>query len=231
MKHFIVASVLAWGSTAANAAVTTYTNSADFFAATPTVGLVEDFEDSDFWVRNFQMASYTGRRGAITFTAIASYPFSAPNIILVTTGYEPYWPGPNRPTSIVLAADGNEEWFATLTNPSTALGFDVHLNDAPLSISFFSGGALLTVLNFDADPDLQDHPTFVGITSTTPVTGFHWQAYHGEVFHTGIDNIFAVVPSGVPEPATWLMMLLGFGAIGIARRRRTRAPHATRKRQ
>lgn len=34
-----------------------------------------------------------------------------------------------------------------------------------------------------------------------------------------IDNI-ALVTGGVPEPSTWAMMLLGFGAIGFAMRRR-----------
>jgi hypothetical protein len=36
-----------------------------------------------------------------------------------------------------------------------------------------------------------------------------------------IDNI--VVNSAVPEPATWAMMLLGFGAIGFSMRRRRAA--------
>jgi hypothetical protein len=37
----------------------------------------------------------------------------------------------------------------------------------------------------------------------------------------GVSNaqIFATGPGGVPEPATWAMMLLGFGGIGVAMRR------------
>lgn len=36
------------------------------------------------------------------------------------------------------------------------------------------------------------------------------------------------VPPAVPEPATWMMMLLGFGLIGSAMRRRAALPGATR---
>jgi len=38
---------------------------------------------------------------------------------------------------------------------------------------------------------------------------------------------FAFVVASVPEPSTWAMMLLGFGGIGLALRRRRRAVHAT----
>ncbi|HET6941946.1 MAG TPA: PEPxxWA-CTERM sorting domain-containing protein [Sphingomicrobium sp.] len=34
------------------------------------------------------------------------------------------------------------------------------------------------------------------------------------------------VPPGVPEPSTWAMMLLGFGAIGFSMRHRRRAEFA-----
>jgi hypothetical protein len=35
-------------------------------------------------------------------------------------------------------------------------------------------------------------------------------------------NITSPPPPAVPEPATWSLMLLGFGAIGVAMRRRRR---------
>lgn len=49
--------------------------------------------------------------------------------------------------------------------------------------------------------------------------------FGGTANQTGFDNITfgSVNPGGgaVPEPGTWAMMLLGFGAIGFAMRRRT----------
>lgn len=53
------------------------------------------------------------------------------------------------------------------------------------------------------------------------------QSYSGQVT---VDFVPPVVtppdpgPAGVPEPAAWAMMLVGFGAIGGSLRRRTRAP-------
>ena len=42
-------------------------------------------------------------------------------------------------------------------------------------------------------------------------------------FNVGLDNISLDSPTGsVPEPSTWAMMLLGFGAIGVSMRRRRR---------
>lgn len=40
------------------------------------------------------------------------------------------------------------------------------------------------------------------------------------IFNFTLSYTYAAHPSGVPEPATWAMMLLGFGAIGVALRRK-----------
>jgi hypothetical protein len=43
----------------------------------------------------------------------------------------------------------------------------------------------------------------------------------------GIDNLrFTQLPLGAPEPRTWAMMVMGFGALGIAIRRRPKATRA-----
>jgi hypothetical protein len=44
---------------------------------------------------------------------------------------------------------------------------------------------------------------------------------HGQTQGSGTLYIFST-PAAVPEPATWTMMLLGFGAVGFAMRRRRR---------
>jgi hypothetical protein len=53
---------------------------------------------------------------------------------------------------------------------------------------------------------------------------FFWDQNSGDNTGTIAANITTEGPAGVPEPATWAMMLLGFGAVGVAvRRRRARA--------
>lgn len=56
-------------------------------------------------------------------------------------------------------------------------------------------------------------PIFAGVLNTISVSGIG----RGFVSYGGNATF---VPSAVPEPGTWAMMLLGFGAIGFAMRRR-----------
>ena len=77
--------------------------------------------------------------------------------------------------------------------------------------------------------------------STATSTNLDWQIFSGNFVATGADTLSftnltggpnegilldAVSVAAVPEPATWAMMLLGFGAIGFAMRRRRSPPLA-----
>jgi hypothetical protein len=218
MKHMtLIALGLVFASTIAEAQVATFTNSTDFHAANPTVTLIENFEDSDPAFRDISLPSYTGPGGEITFTPISSTPLP-PNVWLASPGYTDEGAGPN--TSVILTVTGNEDFVGTLSGPTDALGFDVFLNDWPATLSFFNGNTLLATLTFDTPPEPGNNVAFAGIFSTQGVTSFHWQATNGQYLDTAIDNIYAGPLSGVPEPATWAMMLLGFGTVGFAMRRR-----------
>jgi hypothetical protein len=93
-----------------------------------------------------------------------------------------------------------------------------------------SDGALYGQLGYQwnpaaYDPDGKDRTyhlayTFAptGASTTLVFTGLTDQALDDERF--GLDNV--VVQGSVPEPGTWALMILGFGGVGAALRRRTR---------
>ena len=75
------------------------------------------------------------------------------------------------------------------------------------------------------DRDTVYRVTLAGLTHTSPdalftfqVGGSGWQGGSDEAF--GLDNIRVNASlSAVPEPSTWALLILGFGAIGACRRR------------
>jgi PEP-CTERM motif len=218
MKHIALAFGLLCTSTLAHATVTTFTNSTDFFAANPDVTLIEDFEDSPPVLRDASLTSYTSPNGEITFTPLSSYPFT-PNLVLTSPGYTNYGPGLDPTNSVILSATGNEDFTGALAAPAYALGFDLYLNQWPGTLTFFNGSDVIATLTFDPASGSGNYLTFAGITSTEGVTGFRWEATNGEYINSGIDNIYTGPLPGVPEPSTWAMMLLGFGAVGAKLRK------------
>ena len=65
---------------------------------------------------------------------------------------------------------------------------------------------------------------YLGFTSSAPITGFQWDTTAGGQLNTGFTNIsVGTAGVGVPEPATWTLMLAGFGGLGAMLRRRRAA--------
>jgi hypothetical protein len=86
---------------------------------------------------------------------------------------------------------------------------------------WFYGGASLT--GFDEDPhDLFDFGTYQFYDFYS--LGTFGNGAPGNVLLGGL----ALTPSSVPEPGTWAMMLLGFGAVGAAMRRNRKKLALTR---
>lgn len=57
-------------------------------------------------------------------------------------------------------------------------------------------------------------------TSTSAAIQFDTVGLNAGGFDVGIDKVSLEAASAVPEPATWLMMMFGFGVIGAGLRRR-----------
>lgn len=98
-----------------------------------------------------------------------------------------------------------------------------------LGSSSFAAGSLAGILNFSS---------VGGVNATVGNDGFgifltQSGGFMGNVFYLGFDDqitgqddnhddlvIRATVSQAVPEPATWAMMLMGFGVVGFSMRRR-----------
>jgi hypothetical protein len=64
---------------------------------------------------------------------------------------------------------------------------------------------------------------FFGFTSDTPFTRIVFKPRTNSGFRMTMDNVsYSAVPTGVPEPASWAMMIAGFGLAGAAMRARPR---------
>ena len=125
----------------------------------------------------------------------------------------------SAPGELHLDPDG----FDTSAYEFTYAGgaFDVVGFDIVFAEDFGAIGAFLE--GFDENGDLLNS-LFVTDFGTIPLTGFDGLytfriTSFGDVFdHFSIDNLEISTP--VPEPGTWLTMLLGFGVAGTALRRR-----------
>ena len=83
--------------------------------------------------------------------------------------------------------------------------------------------ATLTLNTGDVFVINPDEPaTFIGFTSTTPITDISITYPGGYAF----DLVNVSVLGAVPEPSAWAMMLLGLGGLGAAMRSRGRSAAA-----
>jgi hypothetical protein len=77
------------------------------------------------------------------------------------------------------------------------------------------GQVILSIHFGDAGSGIGDHTILYLFTFDTPTTSL-------DLNQNGFSNGL-IIGNGVPEPATWAMMLLGFGTVGFTLRRRRRA--------
>ncbi len=137
-------------------------------------------------------------------------------------------------------------FVADLANPQTlsqivniaagesyTVGFDVYLpgngaaniNDATFTASI--GGDEFATFNASSQPAQQwMHYSSSGIATVSgPLEfKFDYNSFGIPAKDFVVDRVYFAITSsvpGVPEPSTWAMLVLGFGAIGFAARRRT----------
>ena len=132
-----------------------------------------------------------------------------------------------NPTNGQYNGDGGTGPILTFTFGSaiTAFAFDWVDTDPTDAYRIDFSGPGFTTIGY-ANPPFSLNGTgrgffgFISSSAFTTVT-FTQNAAGGVVDPFGIDNIRtnSTFNTGVPEPATWAMMMLGFGAMGAALRR------------
>ena len=117
----------------------------------------------------------------------------------------------------------------SFANPIQSFGAylsGVQTNFFPDSLVFSDGSIQLISLVGTGTSNNVGELAFIGFTdpgqAITSVTIIAGATGLGEDY-IGVDDVrFQLTPSAVPEPATWVMMLLGFGGLGAAMRSRRR---------
>ncbi|HEX7944459.1 MAG TPA: PEPxxWA-CTERM sorting domain-containing protein, partial [Phenylobacterium sp.] len=130
--------------------------------------------------------------------------------------------------SVLPPGPGSSDGFRYVTTPFTPFRLDA-------GQSYFIGGrdllndgdSYITGLNFlQTDPAI----SFLGSARSAAGSGFAFPniVVAGARGRFGPNFQFDVIPDrpAVPEPATWAMMILGFGAAGTVLRRRRQEPAA-----
>ena len=198
-----------------------YFDLTSFQTAVPTASLIEDFESVSGAQLDTPLPSLTRASG--TYVGMAGGPF--PNVFVSSPGYLNYGAGNNPTTSKILTANGDESFDVTLSGLTRALGLNLYLNDfGDATVAFYSqSGALLGSVLY---PSGADNFQFLAFRANPGdlIGRFTFTSTNGGTLNTGIDNLLcgAVCGGAVPEPASWAMMLLGFGVMGGAMRRRAR---------
>lgn len=207
----LLAGAAFFASTAANATFTVYTNQAAFNAATTAPG-VDTY--TGFSITGSTPSPITRSAGAYTYTAAVS----TTSFFGAGTTANP-WLSTNTATDSIL--------FNGFTSTVTAIGGNFfgtdidgafQLGNVTLTAVDANGASTQTIVNAQVSSFLGFVSTgglsSLTLTSVQPTSGALWPT---------VDNLTlartASVTPVVPEPATWGMMILGFGVAGAAMRR------------
>jgi PEP-CTERM motif len=221
-KTLALATVLLATSVPAAAQVTTYGDQGSFSAAAGPV-TTETFSSCPGNNSGFSgsVSSTTGPCGGIV-AGVTFAPEQA-NGQLYSAGAGQ---STNPTTALGLNIFLGDSITITFDNAISAWGADLFQNyggggqgsEAQFVIALFGpGDVLIDTLITMVSPNGGD---FFGFTSTTPFVRVDVAQTSGFAV---IDNVQWSSSTAVPEPATWAMMLLGFGAIGFSLRRRNSA--------
>ncbi|WP_235889285.1 PEPxxWA-CTERM sorting domain-containing protein [Glacieibacterium frigidum] len=213
IKAFAVAAALL-ASGAANAAITVYTDQASFLAAVSAPG-VDGYDG--FNIFGTTNSPITRSAGSYGYTASAGNGFFGAG----TVG-DPWLSTTTATDPIVLNAfTGGVRGVGGLFFGSD-IGGSFQAGDVVLNATDASGTVTRTILNATTSSFLG----FVTDGAFTSISIASVQPGPGSFLWPTIENLTlagAAVAPGVPEPASWALMIGGFGLVGAAMRRKALA--------
>jgi choice-of-anchor C domain-containing protein len=142
-----------------------------------------------------------------------------------------YWQAEDGSRSVDLSGNANgsvSQTFDTLAGHSYVVNFFLAGNPdggpaAKVAISSADGLQLqtntFTVTGSDSRSSMGWQAYTYNFTAATNSTTLSFASATGTAFGPALDNVSV---AGVPEPASWAMMLLGFGGMGAVLRRQRR---------
>ena len=132
--------------------------------------------------------------------------------------------GPFVQSSTKVVANGSPEFFFRATSATDPLA-EINFENNVFTLKSFGRRAITsTVLTFtnNSNPFFKvDYVSGLLVNRVSVVNGKLIVNLAGFTFPAG-EAISTFNVSAVPEPGTWLLMILGLGAVGVAMRRRQR---------
>ena len=156
--------------------------------------------------------------GAIT-GGTAGYNSGTYSFVTSYAGLNTPLAGPNEPTGQSNPNDITR-FFYTFIDPSTTITLTLFLGNRTVTQQLFANDDFVANTGFSFT--FAGSPTCTGVAVCTQnnVGLTRGATIFGP---TTISASFNVADAAVPEPASWAMMVAGFGAVGLALRRRQRA--------
>lgn len=145
------------------------------------------------------------------------------NVYVASPGYTNFGPGVNPTTSSILTANGDEAWTLDLAFVAASIQVTFYLNDlGPAQFRLYDAtDTVIGSINFTDTALDSNKQTWVFSYNENRIVRATWTSTLGGRLNTGWDDItIAQVAGGIPEPASWALMIAGFGLVGGALRRR-----------